>query len=54
MYVFFVIEVGTRYFHVLGTTNPDEAWTAQAARNLLIDLGEHADRFRFPILSCQA
>jgi transposase InsO family protein len=43
-----VIEVGTRYVHVLGTTtNPDGAWTAQAARNLLMDLGDRADRFRF-------
>jgi putative transposase len=48
MYVFFVIEVGSRYVHVLGaTTNPKGAWTVQAARNLLMDLGEHADRFRF-------
>jgi putative transposase len=48
MYVFFVIEVGTRYVHVLGATNsPDGAWTAQAARSLLTDLGEHADRFGF-------
>jgi len=50
MYVFFVIEVGTRYVHVLGTTtNPDGAWTAQAARNFMIDLGDRADRFRFLI-----
>jgi putative transposase len=50
VYVFFVIEVGTRYVHVLGTTsNPDGAWTAQAARNLLTDLGDHADRFRYLI-----
>jgi transposase InsO family protein len=50
VYVFFVIEVATRYVHVLGvTTNPDGAWTALAARNLLMDLGEHADRFRFLI-----
>jgi transposase InsO family protein len=50
VYVFFVIEVGTRYVHVLGTTsNPDGVWTVQAARNLLMDLGEHADRFRFLI-----
>jgi putative transposase len=50
VYVFFVIEVGTRYVHVLGTTsNPDGAWTAQAARNFLIDLGDHADRFRYLI-----
>jgi transposase InsO family protein len=50
VYVFFVIEVGTRYVHVLGvTTNPDGAWTAQAARNLLTNLGEHTGRFRFLI-----
>jgi transposase InsO family protein len=48
--VFFVIEVGTRYVHVLGaTTNPDGAWTAQAARNLLTDLADRTDRFRFLI-----
>jgi len=48
VYVFFVIEVGSRYVHVVGaTTNPEGAWTVQAARNLLMDLGEHADRFRF-------
>jgi hypothetical protein len=34
---------------VLGvTTNPDRPWTVQAARNLLMDLGEHADRFGVP------
>jgi putative transposase len=50
VYVFFMIEVGTRYVHVLGTTtNPDGDWTAQAARNFLTDLGERADRFRFLI-----
>jgi transposase InsO family protein len=46
LYVFFVIEVGSRYVHVLGiTTNPDGPWTVQQARNLLMDLGERTDQF---------
>jgi hypothetical protein len=33
--------------HLLGvTTNPDGAWTAQAARNLLMELGERAYAFK--------
>ncbi|MCW2859147.1 MAG: Integrase catalytic region [Actinoallomurus sp.] len=43
-----MIEVGTRFVHVLGVTaNPDGGWVAQQARNLLIDLGERAGVFRF-------
>ena len=43
-----MIEHDRRRAHLTGiTAHPTRAWVTQQARNLLMDLGEHATRFRF-------
>ena len=50
LYVLFFIELGTRRVHISGVTaNPDGAWTAQQARQLVWEMEERKDEFHFLI-----
>ena len=50
IYALIVIEHGTRRVHLAGiTANPDGAWTTQAARNFLMDIGQRVASVRFLI-----
>jgi putative transposase len=53
VYALIVIEHGTRRAHLAGVTAyPNGAWTTQAARNLLMDLGRRAASLKFLIRDC--
>jgi putative transposase len=50
IYALIFIEHSTRRTHLAGiTAHPDGSWTAQAARNILMDLGQRAASIKFLI-----
>jgi hypothetical protein len=50
IYALIVIEHGTRRARLAGiTANPDGSWTTQAARNLVMDLGQRVATVKFLI-----